>query len=299
MNVCGKDVHIEGQWLRRACMEDGYQFVDDPEALIEALRKSGNRIDLFTFMQPLSEMTPRYDYPMEWDNRAALSVSTFDQWFTEQINGKTRNMIRKAQRMEATTREVPFDDRLIEGIAAINNESPIRQGMRYWHYGDDLETVRKKNGTFLETSVFLGVFYKEELIGYAKLVIGEGGRQAGLMQILTLIRHRDKAPSNLLIAQAVRSCADRGIPYLFYSKFSYGQKQRDSLSDFKEHNGFRKLEVPRYHVPLTSLGRIALGLGLHRGVKEYVPGALLESGRRFRNLWYRRKFESAKGSLAG
>jgi hypothetical protein len=37
------------------------------------------------------------------------------------------------------------------------------------------------------------------------------------MHILSMIRHREKAPTNALIAQAVRSCAERGIPYLWYA----------------------------------------------------------------------------------
>ena len=43
-----------------------------------------------------------------------------------------------------------------------------------------------------------------------------------LEQILSLVNERDKAPNNLLIAQAVRSCADRGIEYLWYANFDYG-----------------------------------------------------------------------------
>jgi hypothetical protein len=54
--------------------------------VLEVLRKSGIRIDLFTFIQKLSETSPKYRYPMEWDNMAALRVSTFDKWMTRQIS---------------------------------------------------------------------------------------------------------------------------------------------------------------------------------------------------------------------
>src|SRR5882724_7484920 len=230
MEIRGKGVVIEGKWIRIAHLAEGYDFEDDVAAMLDALRQSESRIDIFTFIQSLSQTKPNYDYPMESDNFAALPVSTFDHWFAKQITSKTRNKIRKAEESGLTVREVPFDDALIRGIAAINDETPVRQGMRYWHYKDDLETVRKKNGTFLSRSVFLGVFFEENLIGYAKLVSDEGQGQAGLMQILSMICHRDKAPTNLLMAQAVRSCADRSIPYLWYANFSYGKKQKDSLS---------------------------------------------------------------------
>src|SRR5262249_41788559 len=154
----------------------------------------------------------------------------------QQINGKTRNMIRRAETKGVVVREVAFDDDLVKGISKIYDEVPVRQGRSFWHYGKALSAVRAENGTFLDRSVFLGAFHDGELVGFAKLVSDEAHTQAGLMQILSMIRHRDKSPTNALIAQAVRSCADRGIPFLVYANFSYGNKQRDSLSDFKQHN---------------------------------------------------------------
>jgi hypothetical protein len=142
--------------------------------------------------------------------------------------------------------------------------------------------------------VFIGVFFEETLIGYAKLVTDEAGGQAGLMQILSMIRHRDKAPNNLLIAQAVRSCAERQIPYLWYANFAYGKKQQDSLSDFKKENGFERIDLPRYYVPCSKLGQAALRLKLHHGLKEHVPWAVLKQARRLRNSWYARQLERVR-----
>src|SRR3989454_6188858 len=235
MKVCGRSILVQGRVIRIARLEaDGFEVLEDPDAALIDLRQLERRIDLFTFIQKLPDTSPKYGYPMEWDNVAALPVSTFDHWWTRQINDKTRNMVRRAEKKGVAVREVPFDDVLVQGISAIYNESPIRQGKPFWHYGKDLETVRRENGTFLDRSVFIGAFLEESLIGFAKLVTDENHGQAGLMQIISMIQHRDKAPTNALIAQAVRSCAERGIPYLVYSKFSYGKKQRASLSDFKQ-----------------------------------------------------------------
>ena len=151
-------------------------------------------------------------------------------------------------------REIPFDDALVRGIHSVYNESPIRQGKRFWHYGKDLEAVRRMNGTFLDRSIFIGAYFQDNLIGFVKLVSDEDRGQAGLMQIVSMIQHRDKAPTNALLAQAVRSCTERGISYLWYANFTYGNKQRDSLADFKRHNGFQKVGLPRYYVPLTGRG---------------------------------------------
>lgn len=287
MDVCGRTIQVRGRLVRVARLAaERYEFLDEPAAAIDALRASGARIDLFTFLPPLPHHSPRYDYPMEWDNVAAVPVSTFDHWWDRQINGKTRNMIRRAEKKGVIVREVPFDDDLVRGISRIYNESPVRQGRAFWHYGKDLDAVRRENGTFLDRSVFLGAFEGTALIGFAKLVTANTGAQAGLMQILSTIAHRELAPTNALIAHAVRSCAARSIPYLVYASFAYGSKQRDSLSDFKQHNGFQRVDVPRYFVPLTTAGTIALRLGLHRSATTLVPEPMLVWLRGVRRAWH-------------
>ncbi len=297
MKICGKELRIKGKLIRTAFLEgEGYQSLEDPEPLLETLRKSPIRIDLFTFIQKLSGTSPKYDYPMEWDNLAVLPISTFDDWMTNQIDFKVRNKIRKASKNGVVVREVPFDDALLKGISAIYNESPIRQGRRFRHYGMDLETLRRMKSTFPDRSIFIGAFYEGNLIGFVKLVTDEPGEQAGLMHILSMIRHRDKAPTNALIAQAVRSCADRGISYLWYANFSYGKKQHDTLADFKRHNRFKKVEIPRYYVPLTVKGRIALRLGLHHGLLDWVPESLASRYRKIRSRWYAKRYRMAEGA---
>ena len=83
MNICGRDVRIEGRLCRIAHVDaDDYKFLDDPEKAIVELRGSRKRIDLFTFMQSLPETAPKYSYPFECDNMAVLPISTFEQWWT-------------------------------------------------------------------------------------------------------------------------------------------------------------------------------------------------------------------------
>jgi hypothetical protein len=295
MKVCGKDIKVGGGLIRTARLAaDKYEFLDDPEETVKALRRSGTRIDLFTFMEQLTHTTPRHRYPMEWDNLAVVKVSTFQEWWTKQIDGKTRNMVRRAEKNRVTVREVPFDDTLVRGISAVYNECPVRQGKPFQHYGKDLESVRRENGTFLDRSIFLGAFLDDNLIGFAKLVSDEQRGQAALMQIVSMVQHRDSAPTNALVAQAVRTCAEHGIPNLVYSNFSYGKKQRDSLSDFKAHNGFQQIDLPRYYVPLTLAGRVALRFGLHHGVTARIPEQWLVQVRTLRRSWSARKLSVAK-----
>jgi hypothetical protein len=294
MRVCGKEIRVAGRFLRVARLDaDKYQFLEDPEALVDGLRNSGVRADLFTFMQGLPDTTPKYNYPMEWDNFAALPISTFEDWWTKQIGFKARNKAKQAAKKGVMLREVPFSGELVRGIWEIYNECPIRQGRRFPHYGKDLETIHREEATYLDSSVFIGAFLDERLIGFIKLVADETGTQAGLMNIVSLVRQRDKAPTNALVAEAVRACASRGIHYLVYSNFSYGKKQRDSLSDFKERNAFQRIDVPRYYVPLTPVGRAAFRLGLHHRLLDHIPESVAGKLRDFREAWYNRKFQAA------
>lgn len=297
MEVCGKEILIDGRLIRVASLDgEGYQFLEDPEAALGSLRSSGARIDLFTFITRLSDTSTKFNYPTDRDNMAALRISTFDDWMTKQVDRKVRNMVRKATKNGVVVREVPFDDALIRGIHAIYNESPIRQGKPFWHYGKDLEAIRRMKATFLDRSIFIGAFFGGNLIGFAKLVSDENRSQAGLMHIVSMIRHRDKAPTNALVAQAVRSCAERGISYLWYANMSYGKKQADALADFKRHNGFQKIELPRYYVPLTVAGRMAFRLGLHHRVVDWIPEPVAASYRRIRTFWYAKRFPGPKNA---
>jgi hypothetical protein len=293
MKVCDQDIRVDGRLLRIARLEaDGYEFLNDPEPVLEGVRKSGKRVDLFTFTQNLLETSPKYSYPMEWDNFAALRVTTFDNWWNKQIRSFPRNRARQAEKKGVSVREVPFDDALIRGIWEVYNECPVRKGKRFRHFGKDIDTVRKEEETFLDTSVFIGAFLGPQLIGFIKMTWNQPRTQANLMNIVSMLQHRDKAPTNALVAQAVRSCADRNIQYLAYQSFSYGKKQQDSLSHFKEINGFQRIVVPRYYVPLTSLGREAFRLGLHHKLIDHLPERLVARLRKVRSEWYNRKLKS-------
>jgi hypothetical protein len=287
MNIDGQEIQVAGRLLRIARLAlDKFDSPGDPPRLLAALRQAAARIDLFTFMQKLPEASPRHAYAMEWDNLAVLPISTFEHWWTRQINDKTRNVVRLAEKKGIVVREVPFAETLVQGITAVYNESPVRQGKPFWHFGKHVDAVRRDNATFLERSIFIAAFFDDSVVGFAKLVRATDGDQAGLMQIIAMIRHRDKAPTNALIAHAVRSCSERGIARLLYGSFTYGRKQRDGLSDFKQHNGFRRVDLPRYYVPITPLGRAGLRLGLHHPLRSRVPEPLLAALRRARRRWY-------------
>ena len=293
-----RELRITGRLCRVAHLDaDDYKFLDNPEPVVSELRKSKLGIDLFTFLQKLPDTSPKYPYLQEMDNLAVLPVSTFDHWWTNQVDNKTRNMARKAEKKGVVVREVPFDDVLVRGIWEIYNECPIRQERLFPHYGKSVEQVREMSATYLDSSIFIGAYDSGKLIGFIKLVFDDTGTQAGMMHIISMLQARDKAPTNALVADAVRSCAQRNIPHLVYSNFAYGKKTQSSLSDFKERNGFQRVDIPRYYVPVTKWGTAAFSMGLHHRLIDRLPEALAAKLRDLRNSWYQRKFQLKPESL--
>lgn len=287
----GRDLVVQGRLCQVAHVDgEGYKFLADPESVISALRGSKQPADLLTFLQELPETSPQHAYPFEWDNLAVLPISTFDQWWSKQIGFKARNKAKQAEKKGIVIREASFDDSLVRGIWEIYNEVPVRQGRRFPHYGKTVEAVRAMSATFLDSSVFIGAFDRDKLVGFIKLTMNDAQTQAGLMHILSLMGHRDKAPTNALLVQAVRSCADRGVTRLVYANFAYGNKSHSSLSDFKERNGFQRVDVPRYYVPLTRWGALAYRVGLHRRLAEQMPESVAAKLRDLRSRWYQHRF---------
>ena len=139
MQVYGKELRIRGRLIRVGYFDgEGYQFLERPQDALEDIRRLKTHVDLFTFIQRLSDTSPRYEYPMEWDNMAAIRVSSYDHWLTQQLDFKARNMVRKAEKNGVVVKEVPYDEEFVQGVCAIYNESPVRQGKKFWHYGKTL-----------------------------------------------------------------------------------------------------------------------------------------------------------------
>jgi hypothetical protein len=279
-----KQITVMGRFFKTIRLQaEGYEFVDFPGRALEQLITQKVNADIFTFTQRLSKRIPEFQFHAEADSLAVLRIESYDIWWKRRINDKTRNMVRKAAKKGVTVRVVKFDDELVSGIESIHNEAPIRQGKPFKHFGKTFETVKNEHSTFLDRSDFIGAYYEGELIGIVKLV--HQGAWSSLMQIISKISHRDKAPTNALIAKAVEICAERGVPHL-----QYGIWSTRGIGDFKLHHGFERIEVPRYYVPLTLTGRLMLRFGLHRGVAEFMPKRVLDFLIDVRSRWYNFKF---------
>jgi Acetyltransferase (GNAT) domain len=287
MEINGKRIIMEGRLPRIARLEqDWCEDVEDPEILINTLRKTAGGPDVLTFTQRLPDLEPKYAYQMELDSMAALPIKSYSFWWEKQIDRKARNKVRKAQKKGVTVRMASFDDTFVRGMTSIFNETPIRQGRRFLHYGKDFETIKRQFSRFLFREEIFGAYLAEELVGF--IFLADAGRYAFLGQIISKIAYRDLAPNNALLAKAVERCAEKGFQYLVYALWL-----DDSLGDFKRSNGFQRFDVPRYFVPLTPIGKLALKVGLHRGWREAVPEQIGKPLKKLRKHWYHLRWRLA------
>ena len=154
MHVDGKEILITGRFPKIARLKgEYYEWLSEPRDFIADLKAADAGADIFTFVQKVSERTPRFSFHIEWDSLAVLPITTYDEWWKSQINDKTRNMVRRAWKSGVEVRLADFGDDLIRGIKGIYDESPLRQGKPFRHYGKDTGTLREEHVSFLDKRV--------------------------------------------------------------------------------------------------------------------------------------------------
>jgi hypothetical protein len=289
VDIAGRTVITTGKWLKVAAVKDEDltegETVPDPPSFLANLKQAGLGADIFTFVQKLPATAPRYEYHLEWDNFAVIPISSYADWWDNRVESSVRRAVRKAAKAGVVVKLAEFDDALVKGIVEINNETPTRQGRHFWHFGKSFDDVKRENSTYADRNKFLGAYFKEELIGFIRLTYADS--VGNIVQILSKIKHYDKRPANALIAKAVEVCAQSGISHLVYYNYFYNDP-KSSLTEFKRRNGFEKVLLPRYYVPLTPKGKVALALGFHRPLARRLPKALVRKLLGIRSRWYAR-----------
>lgn len=271
---------ISGRLLRIARpRSETYEPLEDPERCLNEIRESRLRADLFSFAQRFSELRPLYRYHHELEPAAILQIETYDKWWKETVNDKTRNMVRKASKKGVQIELASYTDDFVRGIKQVYDECPIRQGKKSRHYGKSFDVIKREHGTFLEQSEFIAARIDQRLVGFAKVVFRKDF--ASIMNLIALLGERDKAPTNALLAKVVERCAARGIGLLHYGVWS-----RRGFGDFKAHHGFECRQIPRYYVPLTGWGALALQRGWHRPLGARLPEKLADWCATIRTKWY-------------
>jgi hypothetical protein len=238
--------------------------INPTDDFLEKLADRG--VDVYTFLDRTwccSIPNPRATWIDEDDNVGLLEIKTYDEWL-QRIGKKTRNMIRKAEKAGVKIAVIEPTEELAKGIWNIYNETPIRQERAFTHYGESIDTVRG-NMYAAKNNTFIGAYLRGELVGFIQILYGDD--IAVISNILALQRHWDKALNNSLLGKAVEVCAEKQQRWLMYGRIG----NHPSLDRFKENNGFIKYPIKRFYVPLTSKGRRAVRLGLHKELKDALP----------------------------
>jgi len=288
IRICDRTVIAVGKWLKVASVHDEFfvegEIVPEPESFVVELKRWNLKPDLFTFAQKVSDLTPRFGFYLEEEDFAVIPVTTYENWLKKQIRKGTRVNLHRAGREGVVVRAVPYDDDFVQGIKDLYDETPIRQGKAFWHHGKSFEEIKKVHGTYRERAEYIGAYFEGELIGFLKMVYV--GNVAKTMNVIGKEKYFHKRVTNTLIAKAVEICAEKGVAYFNYGQYSFPGKKESSLTDFKKRNGFEAYRIPRYYVPLTTKGKLALKLGLHREANTFIPWPVMKVLLQLRSLYY-------------
>lgn len=298
IHMDGKEFTIYGRLLRTLALRDHIiDEVEDPERLIHLCHQKRIPADLLTFSQHLPDLSPKFNYHTEWDTIAAVPITTYENWLLKQVHPNTRNKIRKAEKKGVVVKVERLSRRIAEGMVGIFNETPIRRGKKYSYYGRSVDIVEKEWSRDSDRGDFLVAYYQDEIIGFIQLVYAK--KYARTSGTVAKMAHRDKSPMNALLAKAIEICAKRKMQYLVYGKYQYGKKGEDSLSSFKKNNGFLRIDVPQYFIPLSIRGSVALLLRMHNGISAAIPTRLLNMLLHIRSRWYEGRLSSPTTRISG
>lgn len=288
MFIENTEISVSGKFFRIAKLRhEWFEFLDEPVALAEKIKKTAVA-DLFTFVQEIHVPHQELAFHHETASASVLTIKSFDDWW-KGLHFKARNKARKAQKTGVEIREVKLDDAFVKGVEKIYNESPLRQGRRFTHYGKDVATIKNDLSSFPEKSSFTGAYFNDELIGFMKLFEGNGILR--FIHIIATLAHRDKCVMDALIAHAVKMCGEKSISYLHY-----GDWASRGLGTFRLKYDFQRYDCPRYFIPLTARGKFMLNFKLHRPLRERLPKPWADRLITLRNHWNSLRYGMAGGS---
>lgn len=281
-----KEIVVRGRLLKTAALRHEWcDFLEYAPRDIERMIDQGLRADLFTFVDDIGTNPDGYDYHHEPFSVAALPVTTFEKWWDD-IGFKPRNKIRKAQKSGVDVRVVDLSDEFAQGVEAIYNESPVRQGRKFYHYGKRSSAIKEELRSFIDRSILVGAYFNGELIGFMKLFPGANALRT--IHIIAKLSHREKCAMDILISKAVELCAERKLSYVQYGSWTDG-----GVGAFRGKHGFERLDVRRYYIPITLKGQLLLQLQFHRSIRDRIPTDVLAPLVRLRNRWTALRYKHA------
>src|SRR5437879_985652 len=98
--ICGRTVIVVGRWLKIASVHDEFfvedEIIPEPRRFIAEVQWWNVKPDLFTFAQKVNDLTPRFNYHIEWEDFAVIPITTYQNWFKKQIRRGMRVNLHRA-----------------------------------------------------------------------------------------------------------------------------------------------------------------------------------------------------------
>jgi hypothetical protein len=271
------EISVEGRMLKVARLRhEWFEYLENPEAFVVQIKQAGVA-DILMFLQETHSERPKLAFQSEPASASVLTFKSFDDWW-KNLNFKARNKARKAQKSGVELRPAKLDDDFVRGVEVIYNESPLRQGRKFTHYGKSFATIKEDLSSFPECTFFIGAYHENRLIGFMKLF--EGNRILRTVHILATFADRDKCVMDALIAKAVEIASQKNIFFLHYGDWAH-----QGLGAFRLKFGFERHDCPRYLVPLNWRGELALKTGLQRSWRERIPQNVKDQLTGAKNKW--------------
>ena len=263
---------VAKRWFYSAAQYDiPLEHIYDIEPRRELLRKLKSQgADLFTFIQRsfLDCDTKEYGFFSNFETIGLLKINSYSEWL-KSIAKSARRYVRKGYK-GLKVKLADVDEEFIENALKIYNETPVRQGRKYSGFGLSEADLWTKFSDMRDSEI-LGAYAEKQLIGL--LWISYGDRVAAFRSYLSLIKYRNRYPNNALLAESVQRCCAKGYHFLTYGNMGY----IPSLDFFKSAHGFRRYPVPRFYVPLSTKGQLAIKLKMYRSVEHSLPQVLIPS----------------------
>src|SRR5207245_6194090 len=116
IRVGDRIVVVSGGFIRTAMIYEDLWLeetsVKNPETFLAQIKQEKLDADVFTFSQRLPEVTPKYDFHLDWDNVAAIPLKTFEDWWQNRLPQESRKNVRRAAKRGVNVRSVQLDEQL-------------------------------------------------------------------------------------------------------------------------------------------------------------------------------------------
>lgn len=236
----------------------------------------------FRFPEYLVSQDQEISHAYHASNRSRLNLSDYAHWEKKQIKKDVREGLRRANREGVSVERVAYSNLVVEVASEVFNETPYRQGRRFWHYGKSHEQLRQELAPLSAVSQYFLARKGSEYVGFAQIVPLPHRGSARSVHVISKAQHVRSRVSSALIQSIVAYCCDTKLTSFVYGRHIYSGNENSNLRKFKERHGFRNYEYKNYYVPVAPLGHAYLAMGLYQGLREMVPKPAIEFAKSIR-----------------